>query len=215
MIDFSRWKLTLPTGPREHPTEVTSAALRAGFEQRPHFWRQSDGAQVFAAPVDGVSTSGSNNPRSELREMNPDGSKAAWSSTKGTHRMKVRLAFTRLPTGNPGVGVVGAQIHSSSDDETVLRLEGRKLWVTKGDAKYRLVTDAYVLGTPIDCEFRVAQGHTEVLCDGRLIANLYKKYSKAYFKTGCYTQCNAGVKPKNSTNYGEVIVYSVEVSHTP
>lgn len=220
VLDFSRWKLTLPIGPKESPTEVTSAALRAGFEHPPYFHSTPDGAVAFRAPVTGVSTSGSNNPRSELREMELDGkTKAAWSSTKGYHRIAADIAFTRLPTGKEGCGLVGLQIHDAADDVTVFRLEGTKLWVTLGDKRkdWRVVDPTYRLGTRIPLEYRVWQGKVEALVTGRIVRTISKSFTGGYYKAGAYAQVTLDGKPiavpMSADNYGEVVVYGITVEH--
>ncbi len=216
ILDFRSWKLTLPVGPKESPTEVTSKALQAGFEHPPYF-RGQGSAAVFRAPVNGVSTSGSNNPRSELREMKPDGiTKAAWSSAKGYHRLAVDMAFTRLPSGKDGCGLVAAQIHGASDDVTVFRLEREKLWVTLGDSRkdWQVVKTDYRIGTRILLEFIVWQGKVEAWVDGNLVRTTTKNFSGGYFKAGAYSQINAGASPMSAENYGETAIYSLTVEHS-
>src|SRR5438132_7711918 len=89
VLDLANFKITLPTGSSGHPTEVKQPAL-ATFADPLWFRAIGDIGVSFAAPVNGVTTSGSSNPRSELREMNADGSNASWSSTDGkTHTMIV------------------------------------------------------------------------------------------------------------------------------
>ncbi len=212
-ISLSGWKLTLPIGPSEHPTEVTEAALLAGFTDPPHFWRKPSGELVFRAAVNGVTTPNSNNPRSELREM--AGTKlASWSTTSGRHRMWLVQAFTATPRGNKGVGVVGGQVHDSSNDLAVFRLEGTHLWTTRGNNKYRLLTAAYQLGAQFDCEFDIHDGKIALFYRGILADEFPHAEGGCYFKAGCYTQTNAGVSPRDSTNYGEVVVYDLAVNHS-
>jgi hypothetical protein len=169
---------------------------------------------IFRAPVNGVTTKGSENPRSELREMNSDGSKAAWSSSSGTHTMTVREAFTRLPSGNPRI--VGAQIHDAADDVTVFRLEGSNLYVTNGDdPHHKLVTSSYQLGTPFEAKFVVSGDQTRAFYNGQLVTTIAKAYNGAYFKAGAYTQANCGnTSPCSTNNYGETVIYDLRVSHT-
>lgn len=215
-LGFLPWKLTLPVGPKESPTEVSSAALRAGFEHLPYFRALPDGGVAFRAPVTGVTTSGSNNPRCELREMAvADGKKAAWSSAKGYHRIVVDLAFSRLPTGKDGCGLVGLQIHGADDDITVFRLEKSQLWVTFGDKRkdWRVVDPTYRLGTRVALEYRVWQGKVEALVNGKLVRTIMTSFTGGYFKTGAYSQINAGASPMSADNYGETVIYGITVEH--
>lgn len=214
VLDLRPWKLTLPIGAAEKPTEVKQPDL-ARYQHVDYFTAVAGGVR-FRAPVNGVTTSDSNNPRCELREMTGDGkSNASWSSSKGYHRMSLDMAFTRNPTGKPGVGVVGGQIHGASDDVCVFRLEGSKLWLTKGDTShYKLITDTYQLGDRIQTEFRVWRDKVEAWFNGRLVDTIAGTFSGAFFKAGAYVQINAGASPMDSTNYGEVAIYNVTVEHT-
>jgi len=218
VLDLQRWKLTLPYGSAEdesEPQEIEQPVL-AGFVSEPWF-RPTDDCTgvVFRAAVNAPTTSGSKYPRSELREMNPDGTKAAWSSTVGTHVLTVTEAFTNVPEGKPHL--VGAQIHDDDDDISVFRLEGTNLYVTDGDdANHKLITDSYVPGTPFEAKFVVRNGPVEAYDNGELQTTLQKDFSDAYFKAGAYTQANCervAPAPCSEENYGETVIYSLEVSH--
>ena len=214
ILNLSNWKETLPIGGDGSPTEIKQPRLDT-YAIAPWFRVNStcDGVR-FRAAVDGVTTSGSSYPRSELREMTGGGSSnASWSSTSGTHTMTVDLAFTHRPNDKPHV--VGAQIHDSGDDVTVFRLEGNSLYITNGDdTHYKLVT-SYPIGTRFTAKYVVSGGKTKVYYNGTLQTTISKSYSGAYFKTGAYTQANCtNSAPCDSTNYGEVTVYGVTVSHS-
>jgi hypothetical protein len=214
LLDLQNWKLTLPIGGGA-PTEILSGQL--GSFVNKDFFNTGGGcdAVTFRAPVNGVTTKGSKNPRSELRELNRGGKgNAGWSSTSGTHTMTITEAFTRLPSGKPHL--VGGQIHDADDDVAVFRLEGGNLYVTNGDdPHYALVTSNYKLGTKFEAKFVVSGGQTRAYYNGRLVATISRAYSGAYFKAGAYTQANCGnASPCSSSNYGEVKVYDLKVSHT-
>ena len=214
-LDLTNWELTLPTGPSENPDDIYQPELRT-FSVDPWFKVNSGCTGVqFRAPVNGVTTSGSSNPRSELREMKNNGQdKAAWSSGSGTHTMVVSQAIMTLPAGRPYV--VAGQIHDSADDTQVFRLEGSSLWLTNGDtAHYKLITSNYTLGTRFEAKFVVSGGQIRAYYNGVLQSTLTKSFSGAYFKAGAYTQANCSTtSPCSSSNYGEVHVYSLSVSHT-
>jgi len=217
VLDLANWKVTLPVAKPDNaksPEEVQQPDL-ATFETSPWFETTSNcDAVVFRAPVNGVTTSGSRNPRSELREMTDDGkANASWSSTAGTHSMVVTEAFTHLPDVKPEL--VGAQIHDADDDITVFRLEGSNLYVTKGDdPHFKLVTSNYVLGTKFEAKYVVGGGKTEAYYNGVLQTTIPERYRGAYFKAGAYTQANCtDSSPCGKSNYGETTVYNVAVSH--
>lgn len=157
----------------------------------------------FRAPSNGGTTSGSEYPRSELRELNPDGSLAAWDIMTGQHSLLVQVAVTKLAAAKPHVVV--AQIHGKSNDITVWRLEGSSLWITDGNTSHGyLVTDKYTLGDKLLLGFNVVNGVIGYTFNGQPVN--YAKKAKAdicYFKTGCYNQCNQG------SDYAEVLLYGV------
>jgi hypothetical protein len=214
VLNLTNWKITLPTGPSESPTEVKQPALDS-FTVDPWFKPTAacDAVQ-FRSPVNGVTTGGSSYPRSELREMANNGtSNASWSSTSGTHTLVVNEAFTTLPATKPHL--VGAQIHDSSDDVTVFRLEGSSLYITNGDTTHhKLVTSNYVLGTRFEAKFVVSGGQIRAYYNGTLQTTISKSFSGGYFKAGAYTQANcSNSSPCSNSNYGQVLIYSVSVTH--
>ncbi|WP_187369659.1 polysaccharide lyase family 7 protein [Fodinicola acaciae] len=215
VLNLTNWKITLPIGSDEKPTEIKQPALKT-YVKSPWFLPTSDCTGVrFRAAVNGVTTSGSSNPRSELREMSDNGTKnASWSMTSGTHTMVVDEAFTHLPAEKPHV--VGAQIHDADDDVTVFRLEGSKLYVTKGDTThYKLVTDNYQLGTRFQAKFVASGGKIKAYYNGVLQTTISSSKSGNYFKAGAYTQANCGNSdPCEDSNYGEVVIYGLTVTHT-
>ncbi|HEY0699183.1 MAG TPA: polysaccharide lyase family 7 protein [Micromonospora sp.] len=214
VLNLTNWKVTLPIGASESPTEIKQPTLDS-YQISPYFVTASSCTAVqFRAPVDGVTTSGSSYPRSELREMTNNGlSNASWSSTSGTHTLVVEEAFTALPATKPHV--VGAQIHDSSDDVTVFRLEGTNLYVTNGDTTHhKLVTSSYQLGTRFQAKFVVSGGQIKAYYNGVLQTTISRSFSGGYFKAGAYTQANcSNSSPCSSTNYGQTLIYSLSVTH--
>ncbi|SOD62261.1 Alginate lyase [Streptomyces zhaozhouensis] len=214
VLDLDDWKVTLPIGDDEDPTEIFQPELD-GFSHDPYFEVTPSGEAVrFRAPVDGVTTGGSSYPRSELREMEPGGEdETEWSSTSGTHIMTVREAFTHLPEERPWV--VGAQIHGGDDDVTVVRLEDDELWITEGDTRHHhLLTDEYELGTVFEITYVVSDGEIEVHYNGELATTLDHSDSTNYFKAGAYTQANCqNSSPCDEDNYGEVEIHELTVEH--
>ena len=213
VLNLDPWKLTLPIGSAGRPREILPLNL-GRLVGSPFFQTTRDCAGVvFRAPVNGVTTKGSKNPRSELREMNAGGGKAAWSSSTGTHTMIVREAFTRVPRGNPRI--VGAQIHDDKDDVTVFRLEGSNLYVTDGDnPHYKLVRNDYQLGQVFQAAFLVTRNMVGAYYDGQLVAVVERPFANAYFKAGAYTQANCSNSPCTSDNYGETVIYALDIGHS-
>ncbi|WP_217253476.1 polysaccharide lyase family 7 protein [Streptomyces sp. AC602_WCS936] len=215
VLDLTNWKLTLPTGGDEDPTEITQPEL-ATFSAAPWFRAEAGCDAVrFRAAVDGVTTGGSSYPRAELREMTEGGEdEAAWSTTDGTHTLVVREAFTALPEERPYV--VGAQVHGGDDDVTVFRLEGSRLYVTDGDDRHHhLVTDDYELGTEFEARFVAKDGEIDAYYNGRFETTVSHDGDTNYFKAGAYTQANCdNSEPCAARNHGEVRISHLRVIHS-
>lgn len=215
VLNLTNWKITLPIGSDEKPTEIKQPALKT-YVKSPWFVPAPDCQSVrFRAAVNGVTTGGSSYPRSELREMTNNGTaNASWSTTSGTHTLVVDEAFTQLPKEKPHL--VGAQIHDADDDVTVFRLEGTSLYITKGDTTHhKLVTDNYQLGTRFQAKFVASGGKIKAYYNGVLQTTISSSTSGNYFKTGAYTQANCdNSDPCDDSNYGEVVLYNVTVTHT-
>lgn len=213
VLDLSSWKLQLPIGASEKPAEIEPTNLGRATGSRFFESTPDCAGVVFRAPVNGVTTKGSKNPRSELREMSGGAAKAAWSAGSGVHWMAVTEAFTALPKGKPHL--VGAQVHDDKDDVTVFRLEGANLYVTNGDdPHYKLVTDSYRLGTVFEAAFLVTQNMVGAYYNGQLVAVIERPFSGAYFKAGAYTQANCSNSPCSPDNYGETVIYSLDIGHS-
>lgn len=214
VLDLSDWKVTLPIGEDEDPTEISQPDLD-GYSHDPFFTVSGSGDAVrFRAPVNGVTTGGSGYPRSELREMEDGGGdETEWSSTSGTHTLTVREAFTHLPKEKPEV--VGAQIHGGDDDVTALRVKGEELWITEGDtSEHHLITDEYELGTVFELKYVVSGGEIEVYFNGELETTLDHSDPTNYFKAGAYTQADCEKSsPCSEDNYGEVEIHDLKVTH--
>ncbi|MGW7517924.1 polysaccharide lyase family 7 protein [Streptomyces sp. NPDC054796] len=213
-LDLTDWKVTLPTGSSGSPTEIKQPSL-ATYASAPWFMVNSACTGVqFRSAVNGVTTSGSSYPRSELREMTDGGTEnASWSATSGTHTMTFREAFNKLPNDKPHL--VGAQIHDGDDDVTVFRLEGTSLYITKGDdTHHKLVTSDYKLHTTYEGKFVVSGGKIMVYYNGVLQTTISHTASGNYFKAGAYTQANCGnSSPCSSSNYGQTSIYKLQVTH--
>jgi hypothetical protein len=200
IINLANWKLTLPTGKKGSPAEITQPKLDT--YSGAHFY--VDGANViFTAPTNGVTTSGSLYPRSELREMKAGGKKlAAWSNKRTTRTLDVAATFLELPSGKREV--VACQIHGGSDDITKLILRGSTLSITIGDNGNEDI-GAYTLGTPFTFRYKARPGGIECWYNGALVHTIPGNFSGAYFKAGCYTQANKS----NGSGKGQVAISSL------
>lgn len=215
MLDLTDWKETLPTGASEKPTEILQASLST-FASPPYFQVNAAGDGVqFRAPVNGVTTSGSGYPRSELREMTDNGTKnASWSTTSGTHALFIDQAITAVPQTKKHV--VAGQIHDSGDDVIVIRLEYPKLFIDINGQTGPTLDPNYTLGKRFTVGFVATEGKIKVYYNGSSTPayTLSKSGSGNYFKAGAYTQSNCSKETVCSdSNYGEVIIYGLAVRH--
>jgi poly(beta-D-mannuronate) lyase len=143
--------------------------------------------------------------------MAAGGDLASWSNTSGTHTMVIREAFTHLPDAKPEV--VGGQIHDASDDVIEIRLEGSHLFVENDGKAVGDLDNNYKLGTPVTIKIEAANKRIKVFYNDELKVNFAKSGSGWYFKAGCYTQSNTS-KGDSADAYGQVIIYSLSVSHS-
>jgi alginate lyase len=211
VLNLANWKLTLPTGSGNEPAEIHPPQLISFSDD---FFRLDDTRDgvVFTANAGGVTTEGSSYPRCELREMD-GGELASWSNRTGTHTMVVREAITRLPDVKPHV--VAAQIHDAEDDIVMVRLEGTHLFVEYDDGEGEFTLDPqYQLGTPYDLQITASGGRVQVSYNGRQAGDIPLAGDGWYFKAGTYTQSNPerGEAPEAA---GEVVIYALDVQHTP
>ena len=97
-FDLSIWELQEPIGSAGNPNTIPPSQLVGpnGFQDSYFFTDKTDGAMDFWDPENGVTTPNSNFPRSELREMNADGSTANWP-TSGTNILTATLRVTQVP----------------------------------------------------------------------------------------------------------------------
>jgi hypothetical protein len=216
VLNLTNWKQTLPTGSSKSPKEILQTLL-SSFSLAPFFQANTDcNAVVFRAPVNGVTTSGSGYPRSELREMKNNGAdQASWSTTSGTHTMFIDQAITAVPKTKKHV--VAGQIHDASDDVIVIRLEYPKLFVDINGTTGPTLDANYTLGKRFTVKFEAANGKIKIYYNGNQtpVYTLSKSTSGNYFKAGAYTQSNCTKETVcDNSNFGEVAIYDLKVTHS-
>lgn len=203
------WKWQGPTSEGGKIIERKQPALQTYSDSN---FRVSGDRVLFTAKCGGTTTSGSAYPRSELREMTNNGKdQAGWSNRSGVHSMLLDQAFLHLPKRKPHV--VAGQVHGGSDDVTVCRLEGKRLYITKGDqTDYALLEANYVLGTRFTIRFKATTaGIFFDYNDGEVTGTVGGKFSGCYFKAGCYTQSNPS-KGDSPSDYGQVAIFGIAMN---
>jgi hypothetical protein len=206
-------------------TSTDMSLVEDGWSDTPYFLPVENNTGVqFRVPMNGGTTSGSDYPRSELRERKADGSKASWSGKSGTHTLSGVSKVTHFPPNKPEVVV--AQIHDTDgvsstaigdrlqvrveDDAWILSINGNKISTP--------ILTGYSLNTYVAWSIKVASGKVTVKINGST------KYDQTpsgyptsgmYFKMGCYAQSNTS-KGNSSSEFMAVTVQqnSVLLSHS-
>lgn len=214
VLDLSNWKLTLPMSTTSHDEaeEITQPALATYKNKKFFHVNRDDSGVVFRSPAGGATTSGSDYPRSELREMTAQGSReASWSNASGKHVMTVTQAITSIPRVKSEV--VAGQIHDSEDDVIMVRLEKKRLFVEADGDDVGVLDNNYTIGTKFTVQISASASGIKIRYnDSRVVT--YDKVGKGYyFKAGCYTQSNTD-RGDDSGASGEVVIYDLDISHS-
>jgi hypothetical protein len=109
-FNLQYWKLQLPVAKGSSVQEIQAISLVSGYKSK-YFYLSDNQAMTFWVPSDGGKTPNSNNPRSELREMQATGN---WKFS-GTHIMTAIFTVDELP--DTAEGIIVGQIHGN--DETL------------------------------------------------------------------------------------------------
>jgi hypothetical protein len=220
-IDYSIWSLQLPIGSGTSPTTISPMQLLAGFSNE-YFYAGDDGGQIFMDPATGITTSGSQHCRSEMREMSPGGGGAAWPST-GTNTMTVTGKVLKVGGGSSGTVTVG-QVFNGTDSIPLCELEystslgGFKLLYeeAKGGGMTTNLETPVALNERYEFELALNDGKLFVSINGKQVYTRTPSPAIAakrfYFKFGNYDQ-TAKSGPISSEPYTLVEVYTVKVVH--
>lgn len=219
-FDLSRWELQLPTGSPGSPTTIPSSRLVGpnGFQDSYFYTNKTDGSMSFWDPENGVTTPNSHYARSELREMNTNGSAAAWS-VPGTHMLSATVKSTQIPSH-----VCVGQIHlgqNSGSTKPLLELfyysngdvqMGIEQTPAGGNEKLYKVGNV-PLGTQFTYVIALTGGNTIGLTlNGKKttwpLASSFKSYTM-YFKAGDYDQSTGS----SSTVGAKVQFYALSIQH--
>lgn len=208
ILDLRNWTLTtsLPS-PETGALEIKQPKLN---EYTHEYFKvsESKSAVIFTTPSSGAVQKGAECPRTELREVQPNGGSAEWSTRQGTHTLTVTASIDKLPSSE--MEVVG-QVHAIGPYILLIQLNKKKLYVKAGDRNIATLDNKYRLGTLFEFKFVAAEGRIKVFYNGRLEATYESDCSRCYFKTGSYLQ--APPRP-GDPSIGQVSIYSIKVTHT-
>ncbi|WP_406439585.1 polysaccharide lyase family 7 protein [Streptomyces sp. NBC_01613] len=218
-FDLSVWQLQEPVGSPDSPTTIPSSRLQGanGYQDSYFYTDTRDGAMTFWAPEKGVTTPNSKYARSELREMNRNGSAADWSLS-GSHRLDATLRVVSV-TSNVCVG----QIHLGSGGSSTKPLV--ELYYRAGGDIVLGTEDSPAGGQTLHPVGHVSVGktwsYTIAVSGGRTIdltvngstthyaiPSSFFPY-KQYFKAGSYNQSSSD----STTKGARVAFYGLTVSH--
>jgi poly(beta-D-mannuronate) lyase len=206
VLNLVPWKISLPYG--ADTTQVTQPALA---ELSDAYFRVASAVQ-FTVPVNGTVQAGAVYPRSELREMNSDGTEAAWSTTSGTHTMEIVQRITHLPKVKPQL--IAGQIHDAAEYVLLIRLDEDKLHVVYGDQSVAVLDPHYRLSTTFTVRLAAGDGFIDVYYNNARAAHIAASRTGCYFKAGCYLQTNPS-RGDAPNDYGQVEVFDLRLIHTP
>jgi poly(beta-D-mannuronate) lyase len=203
------WELTIPIGPKGHPTVIGPKQLETLDDVYFHY--SPNGSATLTCPCDGITTPNTKYTRTELRELMNDGKeKAAWNFSKGTHTMKYTGCCTHLPKNKPQL--VFGQVHDKNDDIFEMRFTGSHFEAIHNSKTFGTLLTNYKLGEKIDVEMIIEEGNVTIKVGANAIHFRPKAKGPAYFKLGAYVQSNRYYGDGN--DFGEVIIDKVEISHT-
>lgn len=212
-ISGPNWKVTLPLVSSGKVVEIKPPDFLTYSNDKFFKLNSAKDGIIFTVFHGGGTTSGSSNPRSELRERYNNDPEGYWNAGTGTHTMEVVGQVNRLTKVKPHVVI--AQVHDDQDDVSVWRVEGNQLWLTKGDTSHgHLVDSNFQLSKKYTLKYVITNGKYEYYYNDTKVDFTLSNSNKSYFKAGNYLQSNPSSAPGESTSeYSEVVIYSVKVEH--
>jgi hypothetical protein len=203
-------------------TDYSPATIEGGYESDPEFIATPDGLAVqFRVEMDAATTSsGTDYPRSELREYNEAGTgQASWDGGTGNHYMEGISRVTHLPPVKPWA--VFCQIHDSSSDLIRVQTEGTSTSALKlvarntppgGSEETVTVQASYTLGDDIHWRLEVTDGAGTLYIGGVAVRSFPADQTGCYFKAGCYAQSNDTID--SASEYASIELRNLVHGHT-
>lgn len=235
-FDLNDWDITIPVNPSGGVTGLAQTILSLDNYASPFFYANADGSMTFMSPVVGATTENTYGARSELRELNPDGSLAAWTMAQGG-TMTATLAVNDLPTllnGQQGKIMVG-QIHGNSGELCRLYDDAGKIYFISNNETSISSSNTFQLTDAAGNNPTVAlnqQWSYAITAQGdkltvsvNIAGDVYSstitvasswQSETLYFKAGVYDgdAGTSGTDLKQATGYGQATFYGLDMSHT-
>ncbi|QFS42557.1 polysaccharide lyase family 7 protein [Nostoc sphaeroides] len=225
VLDLSQWKLTLPISLNLPPksnsaTEIKQPQLQTYAQSEYFRLNAAKNGVLFKAIAGGARTSKNTAyPRSELREMQGDGTQpAAWSCTNANHAMYLEQTLLHTTTKKPEVTI--AQIHDSKNDNLMVKYFGPPFAngstdIGKLEARFnndtmtQILDSAYKIGDPMTIDIAVTSGGNVTVTyknqrsgvsNSTATVKLTDIVGSCYFKAGIYIQACSKRDIYNNTN---------------
>lgn len=146
--------------------------------------------------------------RTEFRELNLDGSNAAWD-TLTKSKLVVTLSINELPL--PNKTIVFAQI-KNEDKECQLVLQDQLIYLRQFNVNHQTIKSNYILGTKFSFTISTDSDTITVSLDDGATLSFTDSQKDCYFKFGNYQQPNltTGII-ENQTSI--VQIYSFSITH--
>lgn len=221
VLNLKNWKITVPKS-QDGDSEADEVYVNQSdndysgdpsfkFYEDSRYFYTSGSSVVFKCQAGTPSTSGSSNPRSELREMISDGSNEIWWDMRSSQlrKLEIRAKITKVPSSGK---VCFAQIHGkkSRGFDDIVRLQVRAgsnagsgstgtMYVI-GDATNDSADDigSYRLGDEINMRIEANNSRVRIYLNNSLVKTYTNLPSpENYFKAGIYLQS------KPSSGYGQ------------
>ncbi|OHX64089.1 polysaccharide lyase family 7 protein [Flammeovirga pacifica] len=231
ILGLQNWKLNAFSGSLQSPTFVDNIPNLDTYEN--NNWFYADGGKVYFKCYAGYPTSsGSGNPRTELRELTANGSSNIyWDGGSGVNRMEWKVSVNQLPSSGK---ICFGQIHGPSDSyDDVIRVQFEgdpsqssgavrlKImgWVTEenDDKSGDFIDGNWALDQEMHLEL-IFENSNVVLysISGSSRTEIYRfngcNSDSNYFKAGNYMQSMKG-KSLDTSDYGLVSISYLNITH--
>ncbi|MEH1845255.1 MAG: polysaccharide lyase family 7 protein [Nostoc sp.] len=225
VLDLSKWKLTLPISLNSPPnsnkaTEIKQPQLKT-YNNSEYFRLNAAKNGVLLKAIAGGARTSTNTayPRSELREMQGDGTEsAAWSCTNTDHGMYLEQTLLHTTTNKPEATI--AQIHDSKNDLMMVKYFGPDFAngstdIGKLEARFnndtttKLLDSTYKIGDPMTIDIAVRSGGNVNVTYKNLRSGVTNStgtvkltgiVGSCYFKAGIYIQACSKTDIYGNTN---------------
>lgn len=186
-------------------SEISPSQLANKYSHPQEYVLNSNKTAVqFWVRINAPTTSGSTNPRSELREMDQSGNEIAWA-VSGDNWCQATLKFTHLPEVKQSL--CGMQVHDESSDliQVLTRVVGGQLKLmyrlNGKDADNYVLANSFESGTEVKVKTQILNGVGQIyvgdmskplVITGKNGVPALDAKGKCYFKVGSYPQSSSG-----------------------